>query len=323
MRVLVTGGAGFIGSHVTDQLLAAGHTVAAFDDLSSGSEENLAPEVELFRGDIRDSRQVSQVFEELKPQCVSLQAAQVSVAVSVSDPVLDAQANVIGLLSVLEAARHAGVERVTFASSGGAIYGDVTEPATEEFDGEPISPYGISKWVGEQYLKFYANTYQMQCVALRYANVYGPRQNPHGEAGVVAVFSTRMLQGEGVRINGDGKYVRDYVYVEDVARANMAAFEAELPSGCGVFNVGTAEGTDVNELEALVRKSAIAAREVAEETSDIPVPVFGPARVGDIRSSLIDPSYTIRALDWNPETDIELGIQKTVDWFASRVVPVT
>lgn len=320
MKVLVTGGAGFIGSHIVDALVGAGHEVAVFDDLSSGSRENLPSHVQVFEGDIQDAARVAEVFDQFQPNWVSHQAAQISVPRSISEPAYDATVNVVGLLNVLTSAHHVGVTKVVFASSGGAIYGDVTLPATEQNPGNPISPYGITKWVGERYLEFFHQMYGMQCVAMRYANVYGPRQNPHGEAGVVAVFSTRMLTGEPTRVNGDGKYLRDYVYVGDVARANLAAFETNLKQGFAFINVGTAQGTDVNELAELIRQSA--RHELEERGLDgaIASPTSGPARAGDIRSSLIDPTLASELLNWKPSVFVQDGLPETVGWFAEKLL---
>jgi UDP-glucose 4-epimerase len=320
MRVLVTGGAGFIGSHIVDALRAEGHEPAVIDDLSSGSRDNLPPDVPLHVVDIRDADGVRRVFDEVRPQWVSHQAAQMSVSRSVREPKFDAEVNVLGLLNVLGEAHRCGVERVLFASSGGALYGDVYEPADEDHPAGPISPYGITKWVGERYLAFYAHELGMKCVALRYANVYGPRQNPHGEAGVVAVFATRMLTGQPSRINGDGKYVRDYVHVHDVAQANLAAFRTELSQPFSAFNVGTAHGTDVNQLaEALLRECSRALQENGR-SGDIAAPDHGPARAGDLRSSLVSPARAERGLDWKPQVGIDEGLAGTVDWFAEQLL---
>jgi UDP-glucose 4-epimerase len=226
----------------------------------------------------------------------------------------------LGLLNVLGEAQRCGVQRVLFASSGGALYGDVYEPADEDHPAGPISPYGITKWVGERYLQFYAHEFGLRCVALRYANVYGPRQNPHGEAGVVAVFATRMLTGEPSRVNGDGKYVRDYIHVHDVARANLAAFEADLPEPFAAFNVGTARGTDVNELAELVRGECQRALTAAGRTQSVAAPDHGPARAGDLRSSLVSPARAATILGWKPQVAIEVGLSGTIDWFAEHTL---
>ena len=263
MKILVTGGAGFIGSHIVDSLLREGHAVAVIDDLSSGSRDNLPAGVPLHVVDIVDPAAVARAFAAEQPDAVCHQAAQMSVSRSVREPLFDAQVNCIGLINVLDSAVRTGCQRFVFASSGGVLYGDVTTPAPETTPANPVSPYGITKWVGERYLAFYAAEHGLSAVALRYSNVYGPRQNPHGEAGVVAIFCKKLLAGEPATINGDGHYVRDYVYGPDVARANVLALAAAA-SRCGPgtltsLNIGTGLGTDVVDLEALVRPAVAAA----------------------------------------------------------------
>lgn len=319
MRVLVTGGAGFIGSHIVDELLTKGHEPFVIDDLSSGSRKNVPADVPFFEVDIREPGRVKQVFDEVQPEWVCHQAAQMSVSRSVREPVFDAGINVMGLLNVFDNAARVGVRRVVFASSGGVLYGDVFEPAPEEHPANPVSPYGISKWVGEQYLKFYTREHGLQTVALRYANVYGPRQNPHGEAGVVAIFSERMLQGESSRINGDGKYIRDYVYVTDVAHANVLALETELTEKFEPFNVGTGIGTDVNELADHVYRHCAAVWQRIGREGTIPQPDHGPARAGDLRSNVISAQKAGKILGWQPTVDLETGFRQSVDWFARKV----
>ncbi len=320
MRVLVTGGAGFIGSHIVDEFIAAGHEPAVLDDFSSGSRDNIPESVPVFEADIRDQPRIDHIFDEFQPEWVSHQAAQMSVSRSVREPAFDAEVNVLGLINVLEASRRVGVKRFSFASSGGALYGDVTQPAPEHHAAAPISPYGITKWVGERYLEFYAREHGMPCIALRYANVYGPRQNPHGEAGVVAVFSTRMLSGQPYRINGDGKYIRDYVYVQDVSRANLLSMTQTLDELFAAFNIGTGCGTDVNELAASIRTAATAALEHFGSSRSIDDPEYGPARAGDLRSSLLDAQRAGQALGWKPQVDLTTGLSRTVDWFAEQLL---
>lgn len=312
MRILVTGGAGFIGSHIVDQLIAAGHEAFVADDLSTGNRTNLPADVPLYEVDIRDSDGLRKVFDAVRPEAISHQAAQMSVSRSVREPAYDAGVNVLGLLNVLGLALEHQVQRFVFASSGGVLYGDVDEAVNEYYPADPISPYGISKWVGERYLQFYAREFGMQSVAMRYANVYGPRQNPHGEAGVVAIFCRRLLGGETATINGDGKYIRDYVYGPDVANANLLALTQELPSKFEPFNIGTSLPTDVNELAALIQ------RECEAIVSDVPPIAHGPARAGDLRSSRIDFGKARRILGWQPTVDLERGIKETVAWFATH-----
>lgn len=313
MRVLITGGAGFIGSHIVDACRAAGHEPFVVDNLSSGSRDNLPPDVKLFEVDICDQPRLFQVFKEVRPDVVCHQAAQMSVSRSVREPAFDAQVNILGLIQVFDEAVRVGCKRIVFASSGGVLYGDVSEPADENTPSAPISPYGISKWAGEQYLQFYVREHGVTGVAMRYANVYGPRQNPHGEAGVVAIFCKKMLAGEAATVNGDGKYDRDYVYGPDVAAANVKAFTAEIPGGFMAFNIGTAIKTDVNQLEDLVRREV---QQVGKKP--VPSPLHGPPRAGDLRSSVVDATRAGKILGWRPSVTLAEGIRKTVAWFAER-----
>lgn len=320
MRVLVTGGAGFIGSHIVDALAARGHQPAVVDDLSSGRREHLPPGVPLHVVDICDYRKLAAVFEEFQPDWVCHQAAQMSVSRSVREPIFDAQVNVLGLLHVLELAVRAGAQRVVFASSGGVLYGDVFEPAAEDHPAAPISPYGITKWVGEKYLEFYAREHGLQTVALRYANVYGPRQNPHGEAGVVAIFSQKMLAAQEATIFGDGTLVRDYVYVGDVARSNLLAFECELPEDFVALNIGTGVGTDVNTLAARIHAAAVGARRRRGLPGNVPLARHGDPRPGDLKSSLVSAAKAHALLGWRPTVAVADGLAETVAWFAERVL---
>jgi UDP-glucose 4-epimerase len=322
MKVLVTGGAGFIGSHIVDALLAAGHTVAVLDDLSSGSADNLPSGVPLHVADIVDTVAVQRVFAAEKPDAVCHQAAQMSVSRSVREPLFDARVNCIGLINVLDAAVATGCGRVVFASSGGVLYGDVTTPAPESTPANPVSPYGITKWVGERYLAFYAAEHRLATVALRYSNVYGPRQNPHGEAGVVAIFCKKLLASEAATINGDGRYVRDYVYGPDVARANVLALE-DAAGRCTAgtltsLNIGTGVGTDVVELEALIRPAVVTAAAGRGRAVSAPAPLHGPARPGDLRSNLVDAALAQAVLGWRPTVPLADGIARTAAWFAAR-----
>jgi UDP-glucose 4-epimerase len=305
MKVLVTGGAGFIGSHVVDGYVAAGHEVVVVDDLSTGHRENLHPKARFHQLDIQDPRTVEVIHGE-RPEVLNLHAAQMSVRNSVEDPLHDARINILGTINLFEAARQAGVRRVLFVSSGGAVYGDQeTFPASEGHATNPLSPYGVSKRAGELYAFFYQAEYKLPFVALRYANVYGPRQDPHGEAGVVAIFSGRMLRGEPVTINGDGKQTRDYVFVGDVARANLLALERDVR---GPVNIGTGIETDVNEL-AKIMLDATGARSKVEH---------GPAKPGEQRRSVIAHDRAARELGWRPEVALKDGLHRTVDWFRKK-----
>jgi UDP-glucose 4-epimerase len=318
MRVLITGGAGFIGSHIVDATLAAGHQPFVVDDLSSGSEFNLPRDVRLFEVDICNQPLLHEVFNEVKPDVVCHQAAQMSVSHSVREPAFDAQVNILGLVQVFSDAVRVGCQRIVFASSGGVLYGDVSEPAPEETPSAPISPYGISKWAGEKYLEFFVREHGITGVAMRYANVYGPRQNPHGEAGVVAIFCKKMLAGEAVTINGDGQYDRDYVFGPDVAAANLKAFTTEIPGKFMAFNIGTGVKTDVNQLEGLVRVEMQAYQATRGERITLPLPQHGPARAGDLRSSVVDATRAGKVLGWKPSVTLAEGIKRTVGWFAER-----
>ncbi len=302
MRVLLTGGAGFIGSHVADQLLARGHEVAIMDDLSSGKKENIPEGAIFYELDIRGG--CAEVFEEFKPDALSHQAAQMDVRRSVREPDFDADVNVLGTIRLLQRCVGHGVRRVVFASTGGAVYGEQREfPAPEDHPQYPISPYGVSKLADERYLHFYQTQYGLPYAALRYANVYGPRQDPHGEAGVVAIFCGNLAAGHGSTINGTGEQTRDYVYVEDVARANVLALEGDAPSGA--YNVGTGIETSVNELYEILREAS---------GRDLP-PAHGPTKQGEQLRSSVNPTAAARILGWRPETDLAAGLKRTLRFF--------
>ncbi|MBS0261999.1 MAG: NAD-dependent epimerase/dehydratase family protein [Planctomycetes bacterium] len=318
MRILVVGGAGFIGSHIVDGLLANGHTVSVLDNLSSGSKDNIPASVPLYVVDVRDREKLAAAFDEVRPDTVCLQAAQLSVSRSVREPTFDAEVNLIGLLGVAENAVRVGSKKIVFASSGGVLYGDVFEPSPETTPANPISPYGISKLAGELYLQFFAREHGLQTVALRYSNVYGPRQNPHGEAGVVAIFAQRMLAGQQVTVNGDGKYIRDYVYAKDVARANVLSLERDLPEKFTAINIGTGLPTDVNELAAYMRTFCLEAAQRTGRKLEIPVPNHGPARAGDLRSNLVTNAKARELLGWQPTMSVKDGLKETVDWFVAQ-----
>jgi UDP-glucose 4-epimerase len=305
MKILVTGGAGFIGSHVVDAFLGAGHDVIVVDDLSTGKRENLNPRARFHQLDILDRRTVELIADE-KPDVLDHHAAQMDVRRSVADPIFDARVNVLGTIGLLEAARRAGVGRVLFVSSGGAVYGEQDVfPAPESHPTNPVSPYGVSKRAGELYAFFYQAEYALRFIALRYANVYGPRQDPHGEAGVVAIFSGRMLRGEPVTVNGDGLQTRDYVYVGDVARANLLALTSPAT---GPVNIGTGIETDVNTLARLLVEATGGRSEIRH----------GPPKSGEQRRSVVDSRRAADALGWRPEVSLGDGLRRTVEFFRAR-----
>ena len=303
MRALVTGGAGFIGSHVADAYLAAGHEVWIVDDLSTGRAANIPAHAHFVQADIQDTT-VRELIVSERIEVVNHHAAQLDVRRSVADPLFDARVNILGLLNVLEGARQTSCQRVIFASSGGTVYGEhETFPASEDHVTQPISPYGVSKRTGEQYLHFYRVEYGLPYVALRYANVYGPRQDPHGEAGVVAIFTQKLLAGQGITINGDGKQTRDYVFVGDVAQANMAALSVDYT---GPINIGTAKEIDVNSLAAHLQR-IIPGRPDRSE--------YGPAKPGEQRRSVLAWDRAARILGWKPTAPLDEGLKRTVAFF--------
>jgi UDP-glucose 4-epimerase len=303
VRAIVTGGAGFIGSHVVDTLVARGDEVVVLDDLSRGKRENVNHGAELVVADIRDEDAVNAVFEEARPDACLHLAAQADVRVSVDRPDFDAEVNVIGTIRLLEAA-HAHGTRIVFASTGGAIYGECAEPAAETSPLAPLSQYGTSKLAGEEYLAMYNRLYGSEHTTLRYGNVYGPRQDPHGEAGVIAIFLGRLARGEAPHIFGDGSQQRDYVYVGDVAAVTVAALARRV----GVFNVGTGVATSVLELfEACRRASGV----------DVE-PMFDPPRLGELQRSVLDASRAERELGFAARTSFDDGIAATWEFIRER-----
>ena len=303
-RCLVTGGAGFIGSHIVDALRERQHAVAVLDDLSSGKRHFIPSEVEFFEQSI--TADLDAAFESFKPQVVFHEAAHISVSVSVRDPIMDAERNILGSINVLEAAVRHGVERLVYASSG-AAYGDpVTLPMDETHTVDALSPYGISKATVERYLYYYRAAQGLESVALRYSNVYGPRQDPHGEAGVVAIFSEKFLAGERPRVFGDGLQTRDFVFVRDVASANMAAMEADLgPDTPRVFNVSTQTQTTVNDLHQML----------AEPFGFEEAPIHTEQRLGDVYHSVLANRSIAEHLGWSPGMDIRPGLVETAEYF--------
>lgn len=308
MKILITGGAGFIGSHIADAYLVAGHDVTIVDDLSGGRRENIPSGATFHQMDIRD-KAVADLIAEERFEVINHHAAQMDVRRSVADPAFDASINVLGFLNIMESARRNGVKKVIFASTGGAIYGEQDYyPADEEHPLRPLSPYGITKLTTEKYLFFYQQVYGIDSVILRYANIYGPRQNPHGEAGVIAIFATRLIRNEPAVINGDGTQTRDYVYVGDVVQANLHALAFQ---GSDVFNVGTGIEQDVN---ALFRHLAKSLRPGAPEQ-------HGPAKAGEQLRSVITSEKMFRTFGWRPRTTLDEGLKLTADWFRLNTRP--
>lgn len=310
-KVLVTGGAGFIGSHITDAYVAAGDEVWVVDNLSTGKRENVPAGAELVELDIRDA-EVRNLFREVRFDLVNHHAAQIDVRVSVLDPARDASINLLGLLNLTEAAIEVGTQRFVYVSSGGVVYGEPEEiPTPESAPKLPLSPYGVTKLTGEYYLNYYRGVRGLDYVALRYSNVFGPRQDPHGEAGVVAIFCNRLLKGEALTIFGDGEQTRDYVFVRDVVAANMLASDASMEDGDGLdaraFNVGTGVGTSVNRLAQVLE--SIAGGEPGRDPQ--------PERPGELRHSTLN-ADVLRGRGWAPAYTLEQGLRETYEYIANQ-----
>ncbi len=310
-KVLVTGGAGFIASHVADAYLARGDRVWVVDDLSSGRRERVPAGAEFVEMDVADPSLLA-LFREVRFDLVNHHAAQIDVRVSVADPVRDARTNVLGLLNVLEAARATDVRRVVFVSSGGVVYGEPEEiPTPETAPKLPLSPYGVTKLAGEFYLNYYRRVQGMECVALRYSNVFGPRQDPHGEAGVVAIFSSRLLAGEPLTIFGDGEQTRDYVFVRDVVSANLTVSDLALEGAGGLdafaFNVGTGVRTSVLRLAEVLE--AVAGRRTGRSHL--------PERPGELHDNALE-CARLRARGWAPRFSLEEGLRETYEFIRSQ-----
>jgi UDP-glucose 4-epimerase len=306
VNILVTGAAGFIGSHLADALINEGHAVSIIDDLSMGKKENINPKAAFYQLDIR-SEQLNGLFAEKKFDVVMHQAAQMDVRKSVADPLFDASVNILGTLNLLENSRIHGVKKFMFASTGGAIYGEQEYfPADEQHPTRPLSPYGIAKLAVEKYLFYFSEVHGLPYISLRYGNVYGPRQNPHGEAGVIAIFLAKMLAGEQPVINGEGTQTRDYVYVGDVVKANLFALHYDTPA---TFNVGTGKETDVNELFTTLQRLTGSKCEKKH----------GPAKQGEQQRSVIDSSALQKTFGWRPSVGLQEGLQKTVEYFQHKL----
>lgn len=306
MRILITGGAGFIGSHVADVYIHAGHEVAVLDDLSTGVKENINSGAKFWQGSVTDADFVGRVINEFKPEVLNHHAAHIHVGRSVVDPLFDATVNIDGTINLMQCLVKTGsCKKVIFASTGGAMYGNKQTPFTEDMVEAPLSPYGVSKRASELYLGFYREQYGIKFSILRYANVYGPRQNPHGEAGVVSIFAKNILGNKQPMINGNGKQTRDYVYVEDVAAANELAL---VPDVGGIFNIGTGVETDVNEIFRLVN------REFGSDFQEI----HGPSRPGEQETSSLSFDKAKKELGWESKVKLAQGIKMTVEWFRNN-----
>jgi UDP-glucose 4-epimerase len=306
VRIVVTGGAGFIASHIVDAYIQRGHEVHVVDDFSTGQRNNLNPKAECHETDIADPR-AGHVIQRIKPDVLSHHAAQMDVRHSVTDPSFDARVNIIGFINLLEACKNCGVKKVIFASSGGAVYGEQDVfPAAEDHLTRPASPYGVSKRAGELYLSYYQQAFGLPYVALRYANVYGPRQSAKGEAGVVAIFLSLLLSGKTPLINGDGRQTRDYVYVGDVVNANLAALESTF---VGAVNIGTGVETDVVTLFHHLKQLLSCPIEA----------VHGPAKPGEQRRSCLDVHLAARVLGWRPEVELVNGLRRTAEFYRKAV----
>lgn len=307
MKILVTGGAGFIGSHVVDAYVAAGHTVAVLDDFSTGKREHVSPEVRLYEGSIEDADVVRHAINEFQPEIINHHAAQISVVVSVQQVAVDASRNILGTINILESARQSpSVKKIIYASSGGAMYGNAeVVPTPETAPSNAEAPYGLSKFVAEQYVWLYTKMAHFTATVLRYSNVYGPRQDPHGEAGVCAIFAQRMIDGDEVTIFGDGNQLRDYIYVGDIVKANMLV----LDKGDGeAFNVCTGVGTSTNEVYQILKAVTGYEKEA----------VRAPERAGEAKRAILDPAKIERQLGWRPTVDFATGSKETIAWYRSK-----
>ena len=306
MKIMVTGGAGFIGSHVVDAYLQAGHQVVVVDDLSAGKCENVNPKAKLHVADIRDAGAMEQIFQHERPEVISHQAAKANLRESMVEPVLYAQVNIIGSLVLLELARRYGCRKVVYASTAGAVYGEPEYlPVDESHPVDPLDPYGASKHQVEHYLFIYRTHYDLDYTILRYPNVYGPRQDPYGEAGVVAIWTAQMLNGDQPVINGSGDQERDFVYVGDIARANVLALDR---GGGEIINLGSGIGTSVNELFQLLKGASGA---TCEE-------VHGPAKLGEVKRIYVQAAKAHEVLGWTPQVPLRQGLERTIRFFRNQ-----
>lgn len=302
LNILVTGGAGFIASHIVDLYIENSHNVLVVDDLSSGKEKNINHMAKFVKMDIRDTR-IHELIHEYKIEVVNHHAAQISVRNSVDNPLNDADVNIRGILNILEVLKTYPLKKFIFASSGGAVYGEAEKiPTDETYVPAPLSPYGVAKFASEKYIYYYHKNFGLYYIALRYSNVYGPRQDPHGEAGVVAIFSKKMLKNETPIINGDGLQTRDYVFAEDVAAANLAAIEKNY---CGEINIGTSHETNVNELAEMIKKETGYSGEIKH----------GEAKLGEQKRSCLEIGKAKKILNWEPKYNLGQGLKETVEYF--------
>ncbi len=304
MKILVTGGAGFIGSNIVDAYIKSGHTIVVVDNLSTGKTSFVNKKATFYKADIRDANELAKIFETEKPEVLNHHAAQISVRDSVENPQNDAEVNIQGLLNLLQSGVKSGIKKVIFASSGGVVYGEARElPTPESYTPLiPLSPYGVTKLASEYYLNFYYKTYNIPYIALRYSNVYGPRQNPHGEAGVVAIFSKKLLSGDAPIINGDGLQTRDYIYVGDVVSANIKALSY---SSYGCFNIGTGRETSVVEIFDMLKK--LSGKDIFAK--------HGPTKKGEQKRSCLETKLAEKLLGCKAINPLKTGLAKTLDYF--------
>ena len=321
-KILITGGAGFIGSHIVDLCIENNYKVIVVDDFSTGKRENISQDTKFYKLSITDSKKLEKIFEQEKPDYVIHEAAQISVSLSVKEPIFDARTNIFGSLNLLQCCVKYGVKGIIFASSGGTVYGEPEHfPVTENHPLFPLSPYGISKVTIEYYLNFYKKNFNLNYIALRYGNVYGPRQDPYGEAGVIAIFIQKMIKENVPTINGDGEYIRDYVFVKDVAKANLRALKYLQKSSAifpkkgkdkqvdlNSFNLATGKGTSVNEIFKLLKK-IIGFSGSAN---------YGPARPGDLRKNILDCRMIKEIFNWCYKVELSDGLKETINWFKNR-----
>lgn len=304
-KILVSGGAGFIGSNLVDALIQDGYEVAIIDNLATGLKENINPKAKFFEVDISSFKAVDKVFEEFQPEAVFHLAAQASVRKSVENPSKDVETNVIGTVNLLKACQAHGTKKFIFSSTGGALYGDdVPRPTNEEANISPISPYGLDKFFGEKYIGYFKSNSDLQTVVLRYANVYGPKQNPKGEAGVIAIFADKMLKDEPIMVYGDGSSSRDYIYVGDVVGANLAALKSTVSNA---YNISTGEETSIRELVDKIKK-------IIDSNSQVQ---YKEGRSGELQASCLDNTRAKLELGWSPKVDLDEGIKKTVEYLKS------